>query len=43
MKKDVEKGAEKVAMGRLIKGSQEARDFMAKIRESRKAKKENVD
>ena len=43
MKKDVEKGAEKVAMARLIKGSEEARLFMAKIREARKAKKDNVD
>jgi hypothetical protein len=31
-----------VAMGRLVKGSQEARDFMASIRQ-KKTKKDNVD
>jgi len=41
--KDVSVGKENVAMGRLIKGSQEARDFMAKIRATRKTKKEQVD
>jgi len=41
--KDVSIGKENVAMGRLIKGSQEARDFMAKIRATRKTKKEQVD
>ena len=41
--KDVTVGKENVAMGRLIKGSQEARDFMAKIRATRKTKKEQVD
>jgi len=41
--KDVSVGKENVAMGRLIKGSQEARDFMAKIRATRKTKKEAVD
>jgi hypothetical protein len=41
--KDVSVGKENVAMGRLIKGSQEARDFMAKIRAVRKTKKEQVE
>ena len=41
--KDVSVGKENVAMGRLIKGSEEARQFMAKIRAVRKTKKEQVD
>jgi hypothetical protein len=41
--KDVSVGKENVAMGRLIKGSEEARQFMAKIRAVRKTKKEQVE
>lgn len=41
--KDVSVGKENVAMGRLIKGSEEARLFMAKIRAVRKTKKEAVE
>lgn len=40
--KDVSVGKENVAMGRLIAGSEEARQFMAKIRAMRKTKAEAV-
>jgi len=42
MKKDVTVGKENVAMSRLIKGSQESKDFMARIRAMRKTKAEAV-